>query len=126
MIWPRPIKATSWKSVNLAHELLRTRTQEFDDLCGGRSSTAAQSTEPAVRFPAAEEDLPVALDAKAAPEAGTAFDGQSQLAAQGVGDLLGRLLESAGAAIVNHDERVQITRLLAGGQLSVVGGPLYK
>ena len=103
MIWPRPIEATSWKSVNLAHELLGTRTQEFDDLCCGRSSTAAKSTEPAVRSPAAEEDLPGLLDAEAAPEAWTAFDREAQLAAQGFGDLLGRLVEAAGAAIVNHD-----------------------
>lgn len=63
---------------------------------------------------------------KAAPESGAAFDRQAQFAAQRVGNVFGRLLESAGAAIVNHDGRAQITRLLAGDPLSVVGGPLYK
>ena len=80
-----------------------TPTQKFDDLCGGRSSAAAQAAQPAVCFPTAEEDLSGLLDAEAAPEAGAAFDGEAQFAAQCVGDLLGRLGEAAGAAIVDHD-----------------------
>ena len=90
-------------------DLFCLRSQQFDDLCGGRSSAAAQAAQPAVCFPTAEEDLPGLLDAEAAPEAGAAFDGEAQFAAQCVGDLLGRLGEAAGAAIVNHDGRVQIT-----------------
>ena len=80
-----------------------TPTHEFDDLCCGRSSAAAQAAQPAVCFPTAEEDLPGLLDAEAAPEAGAAFDGEAQFAAECVGNLLGRLGEAAGAAIVDHD-----------------------
>ncbi len=126
LITRRPIETTMKVCGKLLRGSFRSRPHEIDDLCRSWSPAATQATQPAVCLPATEEDVPVLLDAKAAPETGAAFDGEAQLAAQRVGDLFGRLLEAAGAAIVNHDGRVQITRLLAGGLLSVIGGLLYK
>lgn len=90
-----------------------TNPQQFNNLvCGGRS-TAAQPSEPTARLPAVEDRLPIVLDAEAAPEAGTAFNRQPQLATHRLGDLLRRRTKAAGTAKVNDDFRGQDSKFLS-------------
>ena len=78
-------------------------SQPLEDFISGWRSPPSQPSEPTTSPPAIKNFLPIMFDSEAAPEAGAAFDGQTQLATDCLGNDVGRLVETAGAAKVNHD-----------------------